>query len=186
MDIPSLLASLTSLFMDTISRENNSMLPMAGVIVGAVALIIGGYAAISLSKVNRALLAQAEKVAKIDDIANQVATAQQASDKAARDIQILQTQTQSAVTTIANDLAQINERIKHMEEVHVAKAAAKGGPKGEPAVAGPGEYIVKPGDNGVKIARANGCSLTDLESVNPGVSWTHLKVGEKLKLPEKK
>jgi hypothetical protein len=45
MDIPSLLAALTSLYMDTISRENNSMLPMGGVIVGAVALIIGGYAA---------------------------------------------------------------------------------------------------------------------------------------------
>ena len=61
--------------MDTISRENNSMLPMGGVIVGAVALIIGGYAAISLSKVNRTLAAQAEKVARIDDIATQVASA---------------------------------------------------------------------------------------------------------------
>src|ERR1022692_2176871 len=33
------------------------------------ALIIGGYAAISLSKVNRTLAAQADKVARIDDIA---------------------------------------------------------------------------------------------------------------------
>ena len=39
---------------------------------------------------------------------------------------------------------------------------------------------------GAKIARANGCTLADLTSVNPGISWTHLKVGEKLKLPEKK
>jgi len=53
-------------------------------------------------------------------------------------------------------------------------------------VAGPGEYIVKAGDTGAKIARANGCSVSDLTSVNPGVSWSHLKVGEKLKLPEKK
>jgi len=45
---------------------------------------------------------------------------------------------------------------------------------------------VKSGDTGAKIARANGCTLGDLESVNAGVSWTHLKVGEKLKLPEKK
>jgi hypothetical protein len=36
--------------MDTISRENNSMLPMGGVIIGAVALIIGGYAAISFPR----------------------------------------------------------------------------------------------------------------------------------------
>src|SRR5271157_5023035 len=162
MDIPCLLSSLNSIYMDTISRENNSMLPMGGVIVGAVALIIGAYAAISLSKVNRTLAAQADKVARIDDIS-----------------------TQGAVTQIANELAAIHEQIKHMEEAHTARAAAKG-PKGEPAVAGPGEYIVKAGDTGVKIARANGCSLADLESVNAGVSWTHLKVGEKLKLPEKK
>jgi LysM repeat protein len=45
---------------------------------------------------------------------------------------------------------------------------------------------VKPGDTGSKIARANGCTLSDLMSVNAGVTWTHLKVGEKLKLPEKK
>jgi LysM repeat protein len=185
MDIGSLLTLLNSLYMDTISRENNSMLPMGGVIVGAVALIIGGYAAISLSKVNRTLAAQTEKVARIDDIATQVTSASAASDKAARDIQSLATQTQSAVTQIANDLATIHEQIKHMEEPHTSKAAAKG-PKGEPVVAGPGEYIVKAGDTGTKIAHANGCSLADLQSVNAGVSWTHLKVGEKLKVPEKK
>ena len=174
--------------MDTISRENNSLLPMGGIIIGAVALIIGGYAAITLSKVNRTLAAQADKVAKIDDIASQVGSAAAASDKAARDVQGLGASSQSAINQIANDLAAIHEQIKHMEEAHVAKASAKGAKAGggEPAVAGPGEYIVKPGDTGVRIAHTNGCSLTDLESVNPGVTWNHLKVGEKLKLPEKK
>jgi LysM repeat protein len=185
MDIPSLLAALTSLYMDTISRENNSIVPMVAVVVGAVALIIGGYAAISVSKLKQTVAAQADKVARIDDIATQVSSASDASSKAARDITSLAAQTQSAVTQIAQDLAAIHEQIKHMEESHVAKVA-KGGPKGEPAVAGPGEYIVKPGDTGVKIAHANGCSLSDLESVNPGITWNHLKVGEKLKLPEKK
>jgi LysM repeat protein len=172
--------------MDTISRENNSLLPMGGVIIGAVALIIGGYAAISLSKVNRTLNQQADKVAKIDDIASQVGSAAAASDKAARDITTLQNSTQAAVNQLGTELATIDEKIKHMEEAHVARAAkgSKGG--GEPAVAGPGEYIVKAGDTGAKIARANGCSLGDLTSVNAGISWTHLKVGEKLKLPEKK
>jgi LysM repeat protein len=170
--------------MDTISRENNSLLPIGGVIIGAVALIIGGYSAISLSKVKQTLAAQADKVAKIDDIASQVASASAASDKAARDIQTLQNSTQAAVNQLGTELATLDEKVKHIEESHVAKAAK--GPRGEPAVAGPGEYIVKPGDTGAKIARANGVSLSDLTSVNPGVSWTHLKVGEKLKLPEKK
>ena len=171
--------------MDTISRENNSLLPIGGVIIGAVALIIGGYAAISLSKVNRTLAQQADKVAKIDDIASQVASASAASDKAARDITTLQNSTQAAVNQLGTELATIDEKLKHIEESHVAKAA-KGGPKGEAAVAGPGEYIVKGGDTGAKIARANGCTIGELTSVNPGVSWSHLKVGEKIKLPEKK
>jgi LysM repeat protein len=173
--------------MDTISRENNSMLPMGGVIIGAVALIIGGYAAISLSKVNRTLNAQADKVAKIDDIASQVSSASQASDKAARDITTLQNSTQAAVNQLGTELATLDEKMKHIEEAHAAKATAKGAKGGgAPAVAGPGEYIVKSGDSGSKIARSNGVSLADLESVNPGVNWTHLRVGDKLKLPEKK
>jgi LysM repeat protein len=173
--------------MDTISRENNSLLPMGGVIIGAVALIIGGYAAIELSKVNRTVTAQADKIAKIDDIASQVGSAAAASDKAARDITTLQGSTQAAVNQLGTELATLDEKVKHMEEVHVTKASAKGAKGGgAPAVAGPGEYIVKAGDSGSKIARANGCSLSDLESVNPGVSWTHLKIGDKLKLPEKK
>jgi LysM repeat protein len=172
--------------MDTISRENNSLLPMGGVIIGVVALIVGGVAAFKLSAVNRELAAQAEKVAKIDDIASQVASAAAASDKAAHDIQSLQGSTQAAVNQLGTELATIDEKIKHMEEAHVAHAAKGGKGGGEPAVAGPGEYIVKAGDSGAKIARANGCSLADLTSVNPGISWTHLKVGEKLKLPEKK
>ncbi len=171
--------------MDTISRENNSLLPMGGVIIGAVALIIGGYAAISLSKVNRTLAQQADKVAKIDDIASQVASASAASDKAARDITTLQNSTQAAVNQLGTELATLDEKMKHIEEARASRPA-KGVAKGEPAVAGPGEYIVKAGDTGAKIARANGCSVSDLTSVNPGVSWSHLKVGEKLKLPEKK
>jgi LysM repeat protein len=170
--------------MDTISRENNSLLPVGGVVIGVIALVIGGYAAVSLSKVNRTLAAQADKVARIDDIASQVSSAAAASDKDARDISVLQKSTQDAVNQLGTELATIDEKIKHMEEAHVAKASKHGG--GEPAVAGPGEYIVKAGDTGAKIARGNGCSLSDLTSVNPGVSWTHLKVGEKLKLPEKK
>lgn len=171
--------------MDTISRENNSMLPIGGVIIGVVALIVGGYAAVTLSGVKRTLNAQADKVARIDDIASQVASASAASDKAARDITTLQNSMQAAVNQLGTELATLDEKVKHIEEAHVARAA-RGGKGGAPAVAAPGEYIVKPGDTGARIARANGCSLADLTSVNPGVSWTHLKVGETLKLPEKK
>ena len=66
--------------MDTISRENNSMLPVGGVIVGVIALLLGGYAAISLSKVNKTLAAQEEKIAKIDGIEAQVGAAAAAAE----------------------------------------------------------------------------------------------------------
>ncbi|HEY1763783.1 MAG TPA: LysM domain-containing protein [Opitutaceae bacterium] len=171
--------------MDTISRENTSIVPMIGAVVGALGLIVGLYAAVTASSLKKIVHDQADKIARIDDIAAQVTTAQGASDKAARDIASLQSSTQGAVTQIAQDLAGIHEQLKHMEEVKVAPRVGKG-KGGEPAVAGPGEYIVKSGDSGARIARANGCSLADLESVNAGVSWTHLKVGQKLKLPEKK
>jgi LysM repeat protein len=52
-------------------------------------------------------------------------------------------------------------------------------------VAGPDEYIIKSGDTGAKIARERGVSLADLQTVNPGVNWTRLAVGQKIKLPKK-
>src|ERR1700678_2661656 len=158
MALTSLLTPLNILPMDTISRENNSLLPMGGVIIGAVALIIGGYAAIELSKVNRTLAQMQDKVAKIDDIASQVSSAAAASDKAARDITTLQNSTQAAVNQLGTELATIDEKLKHMGEAPVAKPGRgpKGALGGEPVVAGKGEYIVKSGDSGAKIARANG------------------------------
>jgi LysM repeat protein len=67
-----------------------------------------------------------------------------------------------------------------------AAPGAKGAAAKGPAVAGPDEYVVKAGDGGAKIAKANGVTLADLQAVNPGVNWTKLKVGEKIKLPAKK
>ena len=64
---------------------------------------------------------------------------------------------------------------------------AEKGKKGAPAVAGPGEYIVKSGDNsGTKIAKNLGVSIQDLQAVNPSVNWSKLAVGQKLKVPAKK
>ncbi|HYP16486.1 MAG TPA: LysM domain-containing protein, partial [Opitutus sp.] len=80
----------------------------------------------------------------------------------------------------------IHASITKLEEAQKrpAAAVAKAGAK-EPAVAGPGEYVVKGGDTGAKIARAEGVALGDLVAVNPGVDWTKLKPGQKVKLPKK-
>jgi LysM repeat protein len=168
--------------MDTISRENNSMLPVGGVIVGVIALLLGGYAAISLSKVNKTLAAQEEKIAKIDGIEAQVG----AAAAAAKDGAGLQRSTQDAFNQVGGELANQRAAITKLEEAAkkpVVVAGKKG--SGEPAVAGPGEYVVKGGDSGAKIARSQGVNLADLVSVNPGVNWNKLKVGDKVKLPKK-
>ncbi len=173
--------------MDTISRENNSMLPMAGVVLGVLALLVGAYAAVKTSSLQKAVSTQEEKVGRIDGIESQVSSVQAAVDKSARDVNSLSRTTQDAFNTVAADLGNIHASITKLEESQKrpAPAAAKAGGAREPAVAGPGEYVIKGGDTGAKIARAEGIPLADLISVNPGVDWTKLKVGQKVKLPKK-
>ncbi|MEZ5412967.1 MAG: LysM peptidoglycan-binding domain-containing protein [Opitutaceae bacterium] len=171
--------------MDTISRENNSMLPVGGIIVGVIGLLLGGYSAIKLSSVNRTLAAHEEKMARFDTLESQVSTASAASEKATRDLGALTRSTQDAFNQVGAELGNLRGSITKLEES--AKAApvktAKAG--GAPAVAGPDEYIVKSGDTGAKIARAQGVALSDLLSVNPDVNWNRLAVGQKIKLPKK-
>ncbi|MBL9189158.1 MAG: LysM peptidoglycan-binding domain-containing protein [Opitutaceae bacterium] len=174
--------------MDTISRENNSMLPVAAVILGGVALLLGGYAVISLSKANKAIEAHETKLARVEAVESAANSAAAAADKAARDVQGLTRSTQDAVTQLANELSSQRTSLTKLEDAAKKPVVAdKGGKKsGEPAVAGANEYIVKAGDTGTKISKATGASVSDIEAVNPGLDWRKLKVGQKLKLPAKK
>jgi LysM repeat protein len=175
--------------MDTISRENNSMLPVGAIIVGVIALLLGGYAAITLSKVNRTLAEQEGKFTKLEQIESTANAAASASEKAAKEYQNLRTSTQDAFNTVAGELSRISGSLVKLEEStkKPAPAATAKDKKGsaEPAVAGPGEYVVRPGDSGMKIANANGVSIGDLQAVNPGLNWNAIKPGQKLKLPKK-
>jgi LysM repeat protein len=167
--------------MDTISRENNSMLPVAGVIVGVLALLVGGYAAIKASSLQKTVVSHEEKISKIEPLEGTVNNAQAAADKAARDITSLNRSTQEAFNTVAGSLGNIQASITKLEEAQKkpAAAAVTKGAAHEPAVAGPGEYVIKSGDSLAKIARAQGFSLADLQSVNPGVDPSKLKIGQK-------
>src|SRR5688572_3279046 len=132
--------------MDTISRENNSMLPVGAIIVGVIALLLGGYAAITVSKVNRTLSEQDAKFAKLEQIETTANAAANASEKAAKEYQNLRTSTQDAFNTVAGELSRISGSLLKLEESAkkpgaAAPAAAKKGST-EPAVAGPGEYVV--------------------------------------------
>ena len=169
--------------MDTISRENNSMLPVGGIIVGVIGLLLGGYSAISLSKVNKTLLDHQAKIDKVDGIEAQAGAAGATADKAKNDVASLTRSTQTAFDSVGPALAGLREDVtKIQESMKKPVPTAKGG---GPVVAGPGEYVIKPGDTFAKIARANGFSPADVAAVNPGVDSSKLKVGQKIKLPKK-
>lgn len=181
--------------MDTISRENNnSYLPIAGVIVGLLALVLSAVALVKVSSTAKTVAGYAEKIDKIDSIETSVQSAAADAEKAKNDIAGLQRQTQDAVNQIANDLGNIHASITKLEEAgkkapaKVAKNAPGGGNEGAApgTVTAEGTYVVKSGDSLAKIARANGVSLADLEAANPGIDPKKLKVGQKINLPAKK
>ncbi len=180
--------------MDTISRENNSYLPVAAVIVGALALVLSFVALAKISTAKKDVLAQVEPMSlKIDEAEaqarNAAAAADRASataDRAASSVTKLAGETNAAFGQVAQQLDNIRGEITKVQEARVAPKSAQGAGSAGPVVAGPGEYVVKSGDTGYKIAQANGVSVADLQAVNPGVSWTALKVGQKIKLPLKK
>ena len=174
--------------MDTISRENNSMLPVAGVVVGVIGLLLGGIALVQLSKVKQTVADHEVKLATIDGVKATAEGAAATADKAKADLAQLSRSTQDAFNQVGPALAGLREDVTKIQESLKKPAPApggKGGPKSAP-VAGPGEYVVKAGDaSGAKIARDHGVSLADLQAVNPGVNWSKLKIGDKLKLPSK-
>jgi LysM repeat protein len=175
--------------MDTISRENNSYLPVAGVIVGVLALILSVVSLTKISSVKKDLGAQIEPLAgKVEDAEGKAGNAAAAADKANASISKLASDTQAAFTSVAQEMGNIRGEITKVQESAKAPAKAGKGEKAskEPAVAGPDEYVIKSGDTFAKIARANGSTPADIVAVNPGVNPAKLHVGQKIKLPAKK
>jgi LysM repeat protein len=174
--------------MDTISRENNSFLPLAGVIAGALALLLAIVALFKLSTAGKEITALKEDInSRIMSMESQVSSASSSVETVRGSVTRLSSDTQTAFQSVANELGSVRAEITKLQEsLTKPKAAAAGSAAKTPAVAGPNEYIVKSGDiSGTKIAKANGVSIADLQAVNPGVDWSKLKIGQKLKLPQK-
>jgi len=190
--------------MDTISsRESNSnFLPMAGIGVGALALVFSVIALLKMSGVSKDIneLKGIDARAKIEALEIQVAqvnpnqiTAQltQVANRARTDLDSVARQTSTGFEMFTAELTAIKGRLGGIENTRSSNTAGTGTATGttttqRPAnpVAGPDEYVVKQGDNsGVIIARNLGVSLQSLMAVNPDVVWTKLRVGQKLKVP---
>lgn len=175
--------------MDTISRDNNSSyLPVAGVIVGLLAVVLSAVALVKVSAINKNLAGYDEKIQRVDAIEPQIASAGQAAQGAVRDLGKLRGEMQNAFNEVGNHLVDIRTKLEEVQKrpAPAAPQAGSGGGKSkEPVVAGPNEYIVKSGDSGIRIARAHNVSLADLQAVNPGVDLGRIQVGQRLKLPQR-
>ncbi len=174
--------------MDTISRENNSMLPVFGVVAGVIGLILGGIGLVQASKANKAIEALQPKIDKIDAVEGQVNNVAAAADRAGKQVQELKTATQAGFDQIGPIIGDLRASVTKLEEAMKKPVVAeKSGKKGgEAPVAAPGEYVVKKGDIGTSIAKGHGVSLADLVAVNPSVNFNKLAIGQKIKLPTKK
>jgi LysM repeat protein len=176
--------------MDTISRDTNetNYLPIAALIVGLLAAIFAGVAFFKVNAVAKSMQGQAALNARVNDLESQLRTTAATADKATERITRVASDTQKAFTEVGqaiggmrNDLAQVQESLTRPAPTPSAAAATSGG-SGAPT-AGPGEYVVKSGDTGARIARDAGIGLGDLMAANPGLDWNRLRVGQVIKLP---
>lgn len=164
------------------------MLPVAGIILGAIGLLVGGYAAINTYKINKTLAGYDEKLSSIEtNVDSRVNAATQTAAQAEKYAKALERSTNDAFGQIGPIIGNLQAAVAKLEEAgHKAPAPSSGGSKkSETVVAAADEYIVKSGDSGVKIARNNNVSWSDLQAVNPGVNWNKLAIGQKVKLPKK-
>jgi LysM repeat protein len=175
--------------MDTISRDsNNSMLPVGGIIAGVVGLLVGIFGLVQASKANKAIEAlQPQVESKLSAVESSANNALAAAESTKKELVARMREVQAGFDTMGPAIGNLQASVSKLEEAAKKPVVAeKGGKKGEAPVAGPGEYVVKSGDTGMKIATANKVSVNDLVAVNPGVNWNKLGAGQKIKLPAKK
>ena len=181
--------------MDTLSRDSNnsgSILPIAGVIVGGLALVLAIVALVKITSLQKSVNTQADEVAKISSIENEARSASTAAAKVDADVKALRNGIQAPFDQIGTAIGEIKARITVVEEAQKARAAAapKGGKAGTPGVVtgtvdANGNYSVAPGDTVSKIAKKFATRVDAIEAENPGLDPTKLKVGQKIKIPKK-
>lgn len=179
--------------MDTISRESNgtSYLPVAALIVGVLAVVLAGVSLAKISALNRAVSEQSAQGARVDAMEAQVRQAITASEEATRRITKVASDTNAAfgqvgeaISGLRADLAKAAEARPAPAPAQAAAKSTSNGGSSAPA-AGPGEYAVRSGDTGSKIARDHNVSLGDLLAANPNVNWNRLSVGQRIRIPQR-
>jgi len=177
--------------MDTLSRDSNSsgsVLPLVGVIAGALGLILSVVALVKLSSIKKEIdLLNQDLTAKISTIEGDVRNATAANEKSNT---ALREGVQNALNQVAEQIGVLRGQVTKIEEAQKAKPVAAAGAKG--AAAAPtgvlnadGTYTVASGDTISKIARKFAVKPDAIEAENPGLDPTKIKVGSKIRIPKK-
>ena len=176
--------------MDTLSRDSNgsgSILPLAGVIVGGIALILSFTALYKLSGLQKAVAAHDAEIVKIATLESDIrATAA----KADADVKSLRAGIQTTFDQVGGEIGTINAKIAKIEEAQKARAAApaaKGGAAAAPTgvLNADGTYTIGSGATLAKVARKFAVKLDAIEAENPGLDPARLKVGQKIRIPKR-
>ena len=178
--------------MDTLSRDSNSsgsVLPLVGVIAGALGLILSVVALVKLSSIKKEVDSlNAEIPPKIATLEGDVRTA---AAKSESDLKGLQAGVQNALTQVGEQMGVINGKIAKIEEAQKAKpvaaAAGKAGAAAAPTgvLNADGTYTIASGDTISKVARKFAVKVDAIEAENPGLDPARLKVGQKIHIPKK-
>jgi len=178
--------------MDTISQESESgsfsFLALAALIVGLIAAVLGAVALVKVSALNKTLSEQTAVAGRVDALETQVRTAVTASEAATQRIAKVASDTNAAFTQVGNLIGEVRTGLQDLETkvstpAPVSVASASNSSSGPPVPGG--NYTIRSGDTGTKIATAAGVSLQDLMRVNPDVNWNRLQVGQVIRLPQK-
>ncbi len=177
--------------MDTLSRDSNSsgsVLPLVGVIAGALGLILSVVALVKLSSIKKEVdLLNQDLTAKISTLEGDV---RNAATKNESDNKALREGVQNALNQVAEQIGALRGQITKVEEAQKARAAApvaKGGAAAAPTgvLNADGTYTIASGDTVAKVARKFAVKIDAIEAENPGLDPARLKVGQKIKIPKK-
>jgi len=177
--------------MDTLSRDSNnsgSILPIAGVIAGVLAVILATTALFKLSTLQKTVAAHEDAITnKLPALENDIhATAA----KADADVKSLRAGIQGTFDQVGAEIGTVKGRIDKLEEAQKARAAAPAGKAGKAGVVtgvvdANGNYVVAAGDTLSKIAKKFATKVDAIEAENPGLDPAKLHAGQKIKIPKK-
>ncbi|MDB4385287.1 LysM peptidoglycan-binding domain-containing protein [Opitutaceae bacterium] len=179
--------------MDTISSDNNesfSYLPILALIVGLIAGVLGGVALAKVSNINQSLSEQSAVADRVDALETELRKTSTSAEQATARINKVASETNAAFKQFSDAFGELRTSV---EEMHASPTPVQttstsssegdsSGASAAPATAA-GQYTVKGGDTGSKIARDAGISLNALLNANPGVNWNRLSVGQALNIP---